>query len=163
MSSLIAAPPLVLTQPANVPAPTGTLQAGPFWPAIELAPLTAALVVDGTVTQGRLEHAAVDALATTVQQLQAWADKQQAAGHATLADVPAQTINSESVLVLRFRRAVYSYTQASLLQRYASTSATGRSDAAAELRDEQAGQHARDAIWAVRDITGSGRMAVELI
>lgn len=163
MSSLIVNPPLVRTTPPTDPAPLGVLQAGAFWPAIDLAHLRATLVADGTVTPDRLEHAAAEALAMTLDQLKGWAAKQQAAGHATLADVPAEQINAESVHVQRFRRAVYAYTQAGLLTRYAATSATGRSDDAAELRDRQAEQHARDALWAVRDITGTGRMACELI
>lgn len=163
MSSLIANPPLVRTTPPDDPAPLGTLQAGEFWPVIDLAKLRAALVADGTATVGRLEHAATEALAMTVDQLTAWAATQQAAGHATLAAVPCAKINGEPMHVQRFRRAVYAYTMASLLTRYASTSATGRSDDAADLRDTQAEQHARDGIWAVRDIAGTGRMACELI
>lgn len=163
MSSLIANPPTVRTTPPSDPAPLGTLQAGAFWPAIDLAHLRAALVVDGTATAERLQHAATEALAMTVDQLTAWAARQQAAGHDTLAAVPAPAINGESVQVQRFRRAVYAYTQAALLTRYAATSATGRSDDAAALRDAQAEQHARDALWAVRDIAGTGRMACELI
>lgn len=163
MSSLIANPPLVRTTPPEDPAPLGTLQAGPFWPVIDLAALRAALVADGTVTAARLEHAATEGLAMTVDQLTKWAAGQEAAGRATLADVPCAKINGEPMHVQRFRRAVYAYTQASLMTRYASTTATGRSDDAAALREAQAEQHARDAIWAVRDITGTGRMACELI
>lgn len=163
MSSLIANPPLVRTTPPDDPAPLGTLQAGEFWPAIDLAKLRAALVTDGTVTPGRLEHAATEALAMTVDQLSAWAATQEAAGRSTLAAVPCGLINGEPMHVQRFRRAVYAYTQTSLMTRYASTTATGRSDDAAAVRDAQAEQHARDALWAVRDITGTGRMACELI
>lgn len=163
MSSLIANPPLVRTTPPNDPAPLGSLQAGPFWPVIDLAQLRAALVLDGSVTAGRLEHAAAEALAITVDQLTAWAAKQEQAGRATLAEVPCTQINGEPVHVYRFRRAVYAYTGANLLIRYAATSATGRSDDAAQLRDAQAEQHARDALWAVCDIQGTGRMACELI
>lgn len=166
MSLIAAAPPLVRTTPPQDPAPLGTLQAGDaFWPAIDLAELRDTQRLDGTVNAARLQHAATEALAHTMAELSTWAAVQQLDGHATLADVPAPSINSTSVQVLRFRRAVYSLAHANLLERYADYDSTGRArkDDEDATRNLQAEQHRRDARWAIRDILGLSRTAVELI
>ena len=115
MSLIASGPPLVVTTPSEDPSPLGTLNAGPFWPVIDLAKLRDTVSLDGAVTAARLTHAATSALSSVVQDLATWWATQAAAGHATLADVPALAINGHSVKVGQFETAVYALTRASLL------------------------------------------------
>ena len=165
MSLIAAAPPLVRTTPPDDPAPLGTVSAGEWWPTIDLADLRDAMRLDGAVTPDRLLHAVHEAMAATIDQLAAWAQERQAEGIATMAAVPALQIGGESVHVQRFRRAVYSHTKANLLERYSDYDTTGRArkDDQEETRGGQAEQHRRDATWAIRDVLGQPRLAVELI
>lgn len=165
MSLIAAAPPLVRTTPPTDPAPLGTIDAGPWWPTIDLAALRDEVRLDGTTTPARLQAAATEAVAAVIDQLAEWANLQQAVGWSSLADVPALQVAGESVRVQRWRRAVYCTAKANLIERYSDYDTTGRArkDDQEETRAHQAEQHRRDATWAVRDILGTTRMTVELI
>lgn len=165
MSLIAAAPPLVRTTPPNDPAPLGTVTAGDWWPEIDLAALRDAMRLDATITPQRLLPAVQEALATTIGLLGIWAAAREAEGHESLVAVPALQIDSESVHVQRFRRAVYCHAKANLLERYSDIDTTGRERRKDqdEGREDQAEQHRRDATWAVRDILGNTRLTVELI
>ena len=52
------APPIIVTDPPGKPPITGVLDAGAFWPHIDLAKLRDTVDVDGSVTAARLTHAA---------------------------------------------------------------------------------------------------------
>lgn len=133
-----------------------------FFPGIDLAHLRAVQRLDGTVTHERLAHETVEAMLAVNAELAAWRATQQAAGHTTLADVPAATADGASALVQRYRRAVYCLAHASLLERYRNFDATGaRPETASELPG--ADELRRDARWAVRDILGMARSTVALI
>ncbi len=164
MSFLIAnAPPVVRTTPPDNPAPLGTLSVREFWPVIDLAKLREAIALDGSVTAARITHAATDALASVIDELTAWSIDQQAAGHDTLASVPAIAINGASVQISRFERAVYAYAKANLIERYADADATGRAERGEPGRRLQADEYRRDGLHALRDILGVSRMTSELI
>lgn len=165
MSLIAAAPPLVRTTPPSDPAPLGTVSAGAWWPAVDLAALRDAMRLDGTVTPQRLRPAVQEAVATTVGLLAEWAALRESEGHASLADVPALEVDGESINVQRFLRAVYCHAKANLIERYSDYDTTGRArkDDQENSREDQAEQYRRDASWAVRDILGVPRMSVELI
>ena len=57
-------------------------------------------------------------MAHVTRRAEAWQQEQQAAGHQTLADVPAPVINGESVNLWHWRNAVYTATRALILERY---------------------------------------------
>lgn len=82
------------------------ISAGAFWPDIVLRELRLAVRLPGRVTTSRLLHTATGAVAHVTRELEAWQQEQQAAGHQTLADVPAPVINGESVNLWHWRNAV---------------------------------------------------------
>ncbi|WP_039045588.1 head completion/stabilization protein [Plesiomonas shigelloides] len=150
--------------PSN-PAPDddSTIKSGDFWPEISLKDLRSVMRTDGTVTNERLHHATITAISTVNSDLSAWADKQTAAGHTKLTDVPAMQIDGESVLLHNYRRAVYSMARASLYERYLDSSATSEAVKDADAKDQTADDLYRDARFAIRDILGVTRITVELI
>lgn len=134
-----------------------------FWPDIDGATLRAAIRLDGSVSDARLEVAAVNALIQVNQELRGLKASHQADGHAALADVPADRINNESCLVLLYRRAIYCTTAAELSERYRSFDSTAEGNRNAEELTPSIDEYRRDARFAIRDLLGVGHCTVELI
>ena len=113
------------------------ISAGAFWPDIVLRELRLAVRLPGRVTTSRLLHTATGAVAHVTRELEAWQQEQQAAGHQTLADVPAPVINGESVNLWHWRNAVYTATRALILERYRDADTTDKGDRRADALDIQ--------------------------
>jgi len=141
----------------------GEITSNPFWPAISLADLRETVRLDGTVTTARLKHAIVDAITSVNRDLADWSIARQAEGNATLAAVPSEVINGESVHLHSYRRAVYAMTRANLLERYTDYSATGDGVKGADAKIISSDDLYRDARFAIRDILGTTHNTVELI
>lgn len=134
-----------------------------FWPDIDGATLRAAIRLDGSVSDARLEVAAVNALIQVNQELRGLKASHQGAGHAALADVPADRINNESCLVLLYRRAIYCTAAAELSERYRSFDSTAEGNRNTEELTPSIDEYRRDARFAIRDLLGVGHCTVELI
>jgi hypothetical protein len=134
-----------------------------FWPDIDADRLRAAQRIDATVTNARLEVAAVSAMLAVNRDLSAAKVKWQAEGHGTLAEVPADHIAGASMHTHAYRRAVYSLTSAEVAERYRTYDTTNSGTKAADQEEPSADDYRRDARHAVRDILGIGHATVELI
>ncbi|UUI60140.1 head completion/stabilization protein [Aeromonas salmonicida] len=141
----------------------GDIANSPFWPAISLPDLRETVRLDGTVTTARLTNAVVDAITSVNRDLADWRSARQAEGHTTLAAVPSEVINNESVHLHSYRRAVYAMTRANLLERYTDYSATGDGVKGADAKIISSDDLYRDARFAIRDILGTTHNTVELI
>ena len=150
---------------ANAPTSPaeGEIDSSPFWPAISLPDLRDTARLDGTVTTARLTHAVIDAITSVNRDLADWSIARQAEGNATLAAVPSEVINGESVHLHSYRRAVYAMTRANLLERYTDYSATGDGVKGADAKIVSSDDLYRDARFAIRDILGTTHNTVELI
>lgn len=150
--------------PTNpVPPNEGKVISGEFWPVIELEDFRSTMRTDGTITTDRLRHAVIDAVASVNGDLTLWSQRQMAAGYPSLGQVPAEAINNESVLVHRYRRAVYAMARGNLYERYLDSSATQDALKDVGAKGETADELYRDARFAIRDILGTGHLTVELI
>jgi hypothetical protein len=165
MSGFIATAPV---PPATAPTPDDQLVdpiiAGDGWfPDIDLRDARAVLRLDGTVTDVRLREAVVEGVFHTVEVLADWREIQEVRGATDLAATRAIEIHGDNVQASRYRRAVYSWAIALLVERYRGydTSKDGerRVDALAITPDAAR----RDAYWAVCDIMRRPRLTVELI
>lgn len=141
----------------------GEINSAPFWPVIKLADLRAIMRTDGTITTDRLRHAVIDAISQVNSDLSGWAINKRNEGNQALAEIHAETVDGESVLVHWYRRAVYSMARASLYERYLDSSATSDAVKDAEPRNLTADDLYRDARFAIRDILGTTHTTVELI
>ncbi|WP_017922401.1 head completion/stabilization protein [Burkholderia glumae] len=159
MNSFVAtAAPAVAASPIE-----GTLTNDGFFPDIDLAALRDAMRLDGTVTRERLRHAARDAMLTVNDELAAWRARHRAAGAASLADVPAERVDGESVLVFRYRRAVYYLAHADVTEKYRGFDSTKSGGQVAAELAATVDESRRNARWAISDILGVARSTVELI
>src|SRR5450830_1666761 len=147
------------------PTPTNepTIENDPWFPEIDLGALRAACRLDGTVTVVRLRGAATAAMLSVNRELAAFKLGHIACGHGTLADIPADQVGRSSVLVLHYRRAVYSAVQAELVEEYRDMDTTGKGDKNADAMEPRADTHRRNMRWALSDLLGQPRTTVELI
>lgn len=134
-----------------------------FWPDIDPAEARTRMRIDGTVTAARLRAALVEAIAATNAKLAAWQALQIAAGHATLAAVPAPSIDGTSAHAHRYQRAVACTAAANLIERHRSFDATNDGHQYADKLESPIDDLRRDAHWAIADILGRARTTVELI
>ena len=99
----------------------------------------------------------MDAVLHVNAELRDWKLLQIAAGFASLAAVPADRVNRESVNIAHYRRAVYSWAKADLTERYRdfdSTASSMSDKKMMEALDNAPSDQRRNAHWAIADIIG---------
>lgn len=134
-----------------------------FFPDIDPVDAREVVRMDGTVTAERLRSSLIDSIASVNEELTVWEATQVAAGHLTLADVPAKEIDGASVHLHRYKRAIYALTKANLTERYRDFDSTNAGNKKADQLENPIDDYRRDARWAISDILGIGRNTVELI
>ena len=148
---------------ASGPVAGGHINTDPFWPSIDLDHLRATLRINDSVTPARLETAVISAAINLNRELAEWRKTQQAAGHATLEDVPGDRIKEVSVKAHLYRRAIEAATGAEVCERYRDYSATNTGSQKAEEVTPTIDDYRRDLRWAVRDFLNRPRTTVELV
>jgi len=137
-----------------------------YFPDIDLELMRAKVRIDGTVTDERLQEAAIAAVIHVNDQLAAFRMQNEVAGFATFNAIPASQVNGSSVLVQLYLRAVYCMAKADLIERY-----TDYDTAASSFDDKRLvgflalspDNERRNAAWAISDIQGKPHNTVELI
>ena len=160
--SFVARPP-VICLPDQPPAEDRPIINGGFFPDMDPLAVREAARISGSVPPPRLRAAIIGAILTVAVDLDAWAERQRAAGYATLADVPAATLDGSSRLVLLYSRAVALHAKAELIERLRDFDTTAAGGTHADELGETIGDLRRDARHAVRDILGTTRTMVDLI
>lgn len=154
MTDFVAAPG------QNPPAVADVIPAD-WWPQVKISEFRDAMRIGTMVTDGRARDALIAAMGTVAQQLDSWRTAQ--VGAENMMAVEGPTIAGEKVLLLRWRRAVYSYAAAELADTQTDITATDRGR---ERRDERAcstDDLRRAGTAAVRDILGKTRTKVSLV
>ena len=155
--------PIVDNGGDDAPAGEAPIVNDGFFPDVDPALFAREMRVRDAVTPERRRRALIDAIITVGNQLAAWRARQLLAGCATLAGVPSPAIDGESRLVQLYRTAVFGEAKAKLVERYRDTDITRAGKDQVEDLDPSIGELRRDSVYAVRDILGVGRVAVELI
>ncbi|WP_018250776.1 head completion/stabilization protein [Sphingomonas melonis] len=144
-------------------APAPVIANDGFFPDIDPADFAQAMSVRDSVTPARRRQALIDGIIAIGNQLAAYREARLLGGIASLAAVASPKIDGESRLVQIYRTAVYSEAKAKLVERYRDVDITKAGKDKVEDLEPSIGELRRDAIWAVRDILGTGRTDVELI
>jgi hypothetical protein len=147
---------------AQPPAAEAIVYNDGFFPDIDPAAVREAARIPSNITAARLRAAIIGAIMTAAYDLTGFVSTAAAAGHHTLADLPAPELDRQSVQVLRYQRAVALLTKAELIERHAdydTTAAGGDADDLTPTVD----QLRRDAQHALRDMQGRARTMVDLI
>ncbi|WP_263143985.1 head completion/stabilization protein [Pseudomonas sp. RIT-PI-AD] len=148
---------------AGAPVPASHINSDPYWPSVDLETVRAALRIDASVTEARLETAVVAAMIEVNRGLAEWRAAQQAQGYASLDQVPAEPINGISGLVHLYLRAVQAGAGAEIIERYRGYDTTNSGERNAEAIQDLRDEYRRDQRWALSDLVGRRRMTVELI
>lgn len=148
---------------AQVPDAETTVINDGFFPDIDPAALRESARITGTITPARLRAAILGAIMTVEQDLRAFAASSIAAGHATLAALPAAQLDGESVQLIRYQRAVAFYAKAELIERHRDFDTTAAGGAQVDELTPSIGELRRDALHAVRDILDKPRTTIDLI
>ena len=145
------------------PESEGVIVNDGFFPDVDPADIRAAARIPSTITPLRLRGAIVGAIMTILSDLQGFATASIAAGHATLAAVPAPQIDGASVRIHANRRAVALFAKAELVERHRDFDSTAAGANQATELEGSIGDLRRDAHHAIRDILGRTRTTVDLI
>ncbi|MXO66240.1 head completion/stabilization protein [Altericroceibacterium endophyticum] len=140
------------------------LACGPFWPDLDLNHFRDSQRIGGTlIPETRVADALMGGVIAVDRELQLWRAKQELAGFTTLATIPSPAIGAETRLMRLWRRAVFAYATADLVETHRDVTATGTGQAAGAELDQRAEDHRRNATHAIRDILGKTRTTVDLI
>lgn len=131
-----------------------------FFPDITLTEIRNAIRADGTITDERLKIAVIESIANVNSELKVL---QEQTTYSQLANIPADTINGESILLSRYKRAVFCFAMANLYERYRSYDTTKEGAEKAEDFENSIGDLRRDGRFAIRDLLKINRWTVELI
>ena len=131
-----------------------------FFPDISLSDFRNQYRADGTVTEQRLQDALIEAIASVNDELSTFKAQSE---HNFLEQIPATSINGESVLIYRYKRAVNCLALANLYERYASYDSTNDGEKKMDLLKDSINELRRDARFAISDIIGKRRVDAELI
>jgi hypothetical protein len=134
-----------------------------FFPDIVPGAVRETARVPTSITTARLRAAILGAVMRVEPDLRAFAATCRAAGHETLAAVPAPQLDGTSVQLIRYQRAVGLYAKAELIERHRDFDTTSAGGTQADELTPSVDDLRRDAQHAVRDITGRSRTIVELI
>lgn len=159
--SFVALPP---ASAVDAPEPAETIITNDgFFPDIDPANVRAEARIPTSITPARLRAAILGALLTCSIDLVALRAASIAAGHTTLADVPAPQLDGQSVQILRYLRAVSLYAKAELIERHRDYDTTGAGAAQADELGTSIEELRRDAQHALRDLQSRSRTTVDLI
>ena len=155
-----------LPDAAEIEQPPATEQAvinDGFFPDVDPAAVREDARIPTSITPARLRAAILGATMTVGNDLAAYAAARKAGGYATLASVPAEQLDGQSVQLIRYQRAVALYAKAELVERHRDFDTTAAGNAQGEDLTASIGDLRRDAMHAVRDILGKPRTTVDLI
>lgn len=152
----------VVTSPPEE-TPEAEIDGGSFWPSINPVAIREGYRIDTTITPARLRETLIEAIASVNTELAGRRIVWQTAGAATLDAVEAEKIDTESILVHRYRRAVGCLAKASLIERMPDYDTTQAGDRKADRLENPIDDLRRDYRWAISDLLGIGRSSVELI
>ncbi|MEK6491407.1 head completion/stabilization protein [Klebsiella grimontii] len=134
-----------------------------FFPDIDPKRVREGMRLEQTVAPVRLREAIKTGIAETNAELFLWREQQIAGGFSTLADVPADDLDGESVRVFYYLRAVTSMATATLYERYRGVDASARGDKKADSIDTTVDELWRDMRWSVSRVQDKPRCIVSQI
>lgn len=153
---------------ANTPAAVETdIINTDFFPTISPVSCRAEVRLDQNITPQRLRAALINAMHEVNQDLAIYKKTYTSADavtpYATLAEVPADSIDGASVKIGLYTRAVYCFAKAELIERYRDYDSTLSGNQNADDLDPAIDDYRRQGIIAIRAITGAPRSTIELI
>lgn len=152
---------LVIPAPKPSDADEQPIKNADFWPDVDLKKLRASLRYEGTVTAERLRQAVKTAISEVNNELDDYRRTQLVLGFATLAEVPADMVDGESIRLTHYQTAVCALTGAAIVERYRGYDANGTRKA--EEINLSADDYWRDARFSISKIAGRSACIIGLL
>lgn len=150
--------PVVVIPP---PGPDGTVIKNTFFfPDVDPLRVRKIVRLEQTVSDERLRDAIKSGIAEVNAELYDWREQQIAAGFGLLADVPADTLDGESVRCFHYLRAVCAMTAATLYERYRGADASAKGDKKADSVETTVDDLWRDMRWSLSRLQDKSRCIV---
>ena len=138
-----------------------------WFPDIDPAHVRSFCRLDGTVTPERLRPALVDAILATNAELQGFKAEKLAAGHESLAQVPAPTVDGKSANEHHYLRAIHYGLMADLAEAYRNLAklpdSNNKESHVLQHLVVELDEHRRKQRWAIADLKRKPRVIAELI
>lgn len=152
---------VVIPQPRPAEAAEPPIVNTFFWPDVDLQRLRETLRYEGTVTAARLRQAVKTAISEVNAELYEYRAEQMDAGFKLLADVPADSLDGESVKLTNYFDAVSHLTAATIVERYRGYDASGtkKTDEIKASADE----YWRDARFSISKVAGKRACIIGLL
>ncbi|WP_439450322.1 head completion/stabilization protein [Stenotrophomonas sp. ATs4] len=144
-------------------AKQSNVNAGAFWPEIDLVSLREAIRVAGDMPASRMRSTVVSDVMDVMRGLETWQAGKDTVGYTALADVPAQVVDGSVRRGHLFLRAVGCATTVELHERYRSFDATAQGNQRAEELTPTIDEIRRYLRNAICDLQGMPRVTVELV
>lgn len=148
-SSTVVIPP----EQAVIPVITNTF----FFPDVDPKLVSERIRLGHVVTDERLRAAIKSAMAEVNAELYLFREAQIEAGFKTLADVPAEALDGESVRCFHYLSAVCAMTTAVIYERYRSYDASAKGDKKADALEVSVDDQWRDMRWHLSRLQGHAR------
>jgi len=132
-----------------------------FWPDVDPKNLRDTLRYEGTVTAARRRLAIKTAMSEVNAELHDYRERQMLAGYKTLAAVPAESIDGESIKLAHYFAAVSALTAATIVERYRGYDASGTRKAT-DI-EACADEYWRDARFEIAKIAGQRPCIIGLL
>lgn len=159
--SFVARPPQADLEPT--PEEETNVTNDGFFPDVHPAMIRAQQRVPTSITPARLRAAIIAAMMTARIDLRRVMADSYAAGHETLAAVPAPQLDGVSIHVLQYVRAIGLFAKAELIERHRDFDTTAAGGNQATELEGSVEQLRRDAQHALRDMQGRTRTTIDLI
>lgn len=152
--------PVVARQPLHPDAPIG---GNGFFPELSLTDFQKTQRIDTSVAPETLR----DVLQSSVSRIQRaaleWQFQQIQLGYLALADIPADTIGNETVLVVAYRLAVYLRAKGELMKHFAHYTLTDKGAGEFDVRDRQVQWYFNQSARELRVLIGKPATRVAMI
>lgn len=125
-----------------------------WWPSVDLVKAREVMRLNGTVTDDRLHESLLNAVYSVNDELIEWSETNRLSNPDGM---------PEGRLSHLYRRAVYFYAKAELVERYRDFDTTGEGDRRADDQEGIPGEARRNMRWAIRDIQGKSRTTIEAL
>jgi len=134
-----------------------------FWPYVDVEDLRMAMQISESITPPRLRLVTLDQIAEVNADLYDFRLSQLAKGYQHLNEVPASKLDETSILLLFYKKAVYSLVKSHILEKYRSLDLTNSGNKKAQDMEETIDELVRDARHAISDIQGRPHLTVDLL
>lgn len=141
----------------------GIITNQPFWPDLDLMEFSINYRVPNDMVADSVKEQLIQAITDINSRLLDWQEQKKKEGHEHLTDVPADTVDNQSILVILYKRAVFSRAKATICRDYPTIDRRTEAENQAKSADDIERIYLRNAFEAVRQMMGMNDITVELI